>query len=190
MKRLILLCVLLTSTQVFAEFERVIIHNAYGCESEADHSKLTNFAVSGDNEALTNLLASKIKTGECNLFIPNDIVYQSESKVFSGIVKIRKKGELRGYWTNIEYVKDSIAPVQQKPIEQKSQQIENKTQTAIEQPKQDIEQKQVEPSKQESISVVQDVKPKHKYNMNPNANLRHCLDVVGNPVAFDKCLNR
>ena len=66
-----------------------------------------------------------------------------------------------------------------------SQPVENKTPiVAVEQPK------IIEPP-QQKVAVLQEDKPKlkRKYNMNPNANLRHCLE-IDNPVAFDKCVNQ
>lgn len=122
MKKLVLTVLIasLFSTSAFA-YEYKIVHQAIGCITNEDHSKLTNYAIQKDEEALKKFLTLKLVTGECTVFSVNEPVNVTDTALFSGMIQIRRRGEIKEFWTNFEYVKsvDEPKPVEpQKSVEQ------------------------------------------------------------------------
>jgi hypothetical protein len=77
----------------------------FGCTSQEYFEKLVGYAVDGDNDAFINALAAGIYIGTCTLFEDGEAVYIEDTKIFSGLVKVRRPGETIEYWTNYEAVK-------------------------------------------------------------------------------------
>jgi len=75
-----------------------------GCISREDHRKLTNYVVQKDKKAYERYLLAGLAAGTCTVFEKGESVYVVETAVFSGLVKVRRKGETQEYWTNIEAV--------------------------------------------------------------------------------------
>jgi hypothetical protein len=122
MKKLVLtaLVISLFSTSVFA-YEYKIVHQAVGCITNEDHSKFTNYLIQKDEEALKKFLTLKLVTGECTVFSVNEPVNVTDTALFSGMIQIRRHGEIKEFWTNFEYVKsvDQPKPIEPpKPVEQ------------------------------------------------------------------------
>ncbi len=84
---------------------RITSNNFFGCRSKDLHSKLTEYVVNGDMEAFKKLFATGALTNECVLFNAGETVYVVDTAIFSGLVKIRRKGDIAEYWTNIEAIK-------------------------------------------------------------------------------------
>ncbi len=77
----------------------------FGCTSRSHFSRLVGLATSGDTEAFQQALNTGLATGSCTTFQTGEIVYLIDVGVFSGLAKIRRKGETKEYWTNMEAVK-------------------------------------------------------------------------------------
>ncbi len=75
-----------------------------GCRSRDYNSKLTRIAVQGDREAFGRALMEGVLSGECVVFKAGEPVFVSDTAIFSGLVKVRRKGEIDEYWTNFEAV--------------------------------------------------------------------------------------
>jgi len=79
--------------------------NFYGCSEREYFHKLVDFTVDKDAEAFKTGLAAGIATGHCTLFTSGEEVYIVSTAILSGLVKVRRKGELAEYWTYIEAVR-------------------------------------------------------------------------------------
>jgi hypothetical protein len=75
-----------------------------GCISRDDQDKLLHYAVQKDLDAFRQFLAAGLLTGRCTQFKKGETVYVMDTAIFSGLVKVRRKGETVEYWTNIEAV--------------------------------------------------------------------------------------
>ena len=82
--------------------------------------RIVEFAVQRDPEAFNKMILS----GQCIMMKPGVPVYIMDTKIFSGSVKIRPKGETAGLWVIREAIQET------KPIEKPSKindsQISNK----------------------------------------------------------------
>jgi hypothetical protein len=78
--------------------------NFYGCTQREYFEKLIQFAVQKDADAFKTGLAAGIATGRCTLFKRGERVHLADTAVFSGLVKVRRPGELDEYWTNLEAI--------------------------------------------------------------------------------------
>lgn len=79
--------------------------SAFGCRSRDYFSKLIGYAVQKDLAAFKEGLGGGILAGQCTLFKFREEVFIADTAIFSGLVKVRKKGSTAEYWTNIEAVK-------------------------------------------------------------------------------------
>lgn len=107
MKRSILLGLLLVSLSeiAFAGSLRITRDGYFGCSTEVKFTKLSRLRNSGDNEAFGKAIRAALYSDECIAFNAGQSVQVEETAVFSGIVKLRRKGDVDGYWTNIEAAK-------------------------------------------------------------------------------------
>lgn len=78
--------------------------NWFGCQSRDYFEKVVGFAVQKDNEAFGKALAAGILQGNCTRFTAGETVFLADTAIFSGLVKVRRKGETSEYWTNLEAV--------------------------------------------------------------------------------------
>jgi hypothetical protein len=121
MKKLVLsaLVISLFSTSALA-YEYKIVHQAVGCVNEDDHGRLARYANQKDVEALKKFLTIKLLAGQCTAFSVGEKVEVVETALFSGLIKIRRRGDIQEFWTNFEYVKDATEPKRveaPKPVE-------------------------------------------------------------------------
>ena len=80
-------------------------NNHFGCTSKESYQKLLGFVVDHDKAAFEQGLSAGISTGLCTVFHSGEAVSLSDTAVFSGIVKLRRKGETVEYWTTMEAVR-------------------------------------------------------------------------------------
>ena len=78
--------------------------NWVGCQSKKIKNELTGYAVSGDNTAYKNAAVIYVMRGECTVFEQGEQTYVEDTAIFSGLVKLRRKGEIVSFWTNIEAI--------------------------------------------------------------------------------------
>lgn len=81
---------------------RVEKGNWIACQSKEDKSKITGYIVDQDKQAYERFLVPRILNGQCTVFEGGEVVYLEDTAIFSGLMKIRKRGETDAYWTNIE----------------------------------------------------------------------------------------
>ncbi|MDQ7836431.1 MAG: hypothetical protein RDU24_13705 [Humidesulfovibrio sp.] len=62
-------------------------------------------ASQGDKAAWSKLMAKAVVAGAVIQLKPGEEVFLEDTAVFSGMVKIRRKGDISGLWTNMEAVR-------------------------------------------------------------------------------------
>jgi len=77
----------------------------FGCSDREYFEKLVSYAVQKDNQAFSRGLAAGILAGSCTMFKAGEVVYITDTAIFSGLVEVRRKGETQEYWTNLEAVR-------------------------------------------------------------------------------------
>jgi predicted RNA-binding Zn-ribbon protein involved in translation (DUF1610 family) len=76
-----------------------------GCTDRADFEKLVQYAVQRDVQAYGQAVGNGLLNGTCTRFADGETVRICDLTVFSGLVKVRREGDLKEYWTNREAVK-------------------------------------------------------------------------------------
>ena len=77
----------------------------FGCTDREYFDKLVSYAVQKDNDAFSRGLAAGVVAGTCTMFKSGESVFITDTAIFSGMVEVRRKGETREYWTNLEAVR-------------------------------------------------------------------------------------
>lgn len=78
-----------------------------GCQSKDYYQKLVGYAVDKDMDAFTQGLTAGVLSGQCVMFERGEKVYVADTAVFSGMIKLRKKGSTTEYWTVMEAVSEN-----------------------------------------------------------------------------------
>jgi len=90
-------------TVVNPDGERAIKTDGFiGCVSEATFKSISAMRNQGDNVATASRLMPELAAGRCVMFKQGDVVFLSDTKIFSGMIKVRPVGVTLEYWTNIE----------------------------------------------------------------------------------------
>ena len=84
--------------------DRIDGDNNIGCRDRDFLGKLTRYANQGDREAFAQALLQAAVSSECVMFKADEPVFVTDTALFSGLVKVRRKGKLAEYWTNFEAV--------------------------------------------------------------------------------------
>ncbi len=90
---------------VQAEGKRISSDSYFGCTNRDYFEKLISYAVQKDMEAFKQGLAAGMLAGQCTMFKAGEEVFITDTAIFSGLVKVRRRGSVAEYWTNIEAVK-------------------------------------------------------------------------------------
>lgn len=77
----------------------------FGCSDREVYEKLVGFAADKDTEAFNSGLAAQLLSGQCKTFQSGETVIIADTAIFSGMVKVRPKGDVTEYWTALEAVK-------------------------------------------------------------------------------------
>ena len=84
---------------------RIVSNGYFGCTNKDVFSKMVSYAVQGDTEAFRQAMLAALTIEECTAFEAGEIVQLEDTAVFSGMIKVRRRGELSEYWTNLEAAK-------------------------------------------------------------------------------------
>lgn len=87
------------------ETKRIVGGSRFGCTDRAYFEKIIGYAVQNDKSAFSQAIAAGILAGTCTMFKDGEEVYLADTAIFSGLVKVRRKGQTEEYWTNLEAVK-------------------------------------------------------------------------------------
>jgi hypothetical protein len=94
-----------TMESLQAQSRRISSDKFFGCTEKDYFGKLENYIVQKDMEAFQKGLMAGVLTGKCIIFKSGEEVFLADTAIFSGLIKLRRKGEVVEYWTNIEATK-------------------------------------------------------------------------------------
>lgn len=106
----ILTLVVLTATIVLvprlvrAQSKQISGGARFGCASQEYLDKLVGYIVQQDKAALVKGLSAGVAVEQCTMFTHGEEVFIADTAIFSGLVKVRRKGEVAEYWTATESV--------------------------------------------------------------------------------------
>ncbi|NLJ26385.1 MAG: hypothetical protein GX433_00015 [Deltaproteobacteria bacterium] len=89
----------------FATEGEIVFEVVSGCKSREYTDKLSGYVAAKDSEAFKKALMAGYLTGECVPFKQGERVIITDTALFSGLMKIRRKGDINEYWVNYEAVK-------------------------------------------------------------------------------------
>lgn len=92
-----------TSKVHITKDKRILGDNWYGCSSRAYLNKLVDYCRDDDVQAFKAAINAGLLTGMCTYFQDGEVVYLTDAS-WTGLVKIRRKGELKEFWTFTEAV--------------------------------------------------------------------------------------
>jgi hypothetical protein len=93
------------SKGITAAGNRIKGQDWFGASSRELFEKLGKFAVQKDSAAFGKLMTAGLLTGETTMFKDGEKVILMDTAIFSGLVKVRREGEVAEFWTNFEAVK-------------------------------------------------------------------------------------
>ncbi len=80
-----------------------VIEPRVGCIEKDEFSKLIGYQIENDKEAFVRAMSMGLLNGTMTQFEVGDVVYLSDTS-FTGLVKLRRKGETTEYWTAREVI--------------------------------------------------------------------------------------
>lgn len=80
----------------------VVSDGYFGCTEKDDFEKIVGYAAQQDEDAFRSALGVGLMSGLCTTFEKGELVLLQDTAMFSGMMKVRRKGELSEYWTNVE----------------------------------------------------------------------------------------
>jgi hypothetical protein len=83
---------------------RVVRDHVIGCHDRSVYERIVHISVQGDNEAAGKAILFGVAGGYCRMLDLGSDVYMDDHAWFSGLVKVRLRGQIDGYWTAIENV--------------------------------------------------------------------------------------
>lgn len=108
MKRVLVLCAsiltLLAYSTLAAEVHQIKSDSYFGCVDKDDYSRIVGYAVDGDSELFKSELSKLILVGQATIFEKDEQVYLEDTSIFSGMIQIRRVGEVTEYWTALEAI--------------------------------------------------------------------------------------
>lgn len=78
----------------------------FGCVHQEFLKKIQGYHANNDQTAFTKAVAAALLTGECVRLERGEEVFLVDWALFSGLVKIRPKGETAEYWTFQQIIKE------------------------------------------------------------------------------------
>jgi DNA uptake protein ComE-like DNA-binding protein len=88
----------------YGQGSRITGDARFGFTDREYFNKTIDYLVQGDEEAFHHALTLGLMTGVCTLFEDGEIVYITDTAIFSGLVKVRRQGEFKEYWITLESI--------------------------------------------------------------------------------------
>lgn len=79
---------------------------AIGCVERSRFEQLVKLVSDGDKEAWKQSVLAAFLSEECIPMKAGDVVYIQDTAIFSGLVQVRRQGETRAYWTNLQQIRN------------------------------------------------------------------------------------
>ncbi len=77
----------------------------FGCVTRELREKIGLYHIDGDKQAFKDAMLAALQSGTCTVFKSGEEVYVTDTAIFSGMVKVRRKGQTVEYWTSLEAVR-------------------------------------------------------------------------------------
>jgi hypothetical protein len=74
-----------------------VLKKAVACRDRETYSRYIGIVMEKDDEAFNRFLVRTLTTRECVLQV-GQIVYMEDVVMFSGVMKVRPRGDDTGYW--------------------------------------------------------------------------------------------
>ncbi len=99
---LLLLVTLVSCTPVsaYAQNHTIAPGQWFGCPVKTDFERASLYLSQGDRGAAAQVVVNS----RCVLFTTGEMVYRTDVSIFSGTVRVRRRGSTGEYWTNMEAV--------------------------------------------------------------------------------------
>lgn len=78
----------------------------FGFSKKEDLNNATEYANNGDKEAWASAMTKGMLNGTIIRFKNGEKIFVKDIEMFSGIVKLRRKGDTKEYWTNYEAIQE------------------------------------------------------------------------------------
>jgi hypothetical protein len=105
-KELFFVCtvfVILIGFNAYAQ-DRIIARDTFGCVAHSYLYEFISISNSGDKQAALRYMTSRVLLGECEIYKAGTPVYLESTRLRSGMVQVRKKGETRKDYVTMESV--------------------------------------------------------------------------------------
>jgi len=76
----------------------------FGCVNRETLEEIMMLLAQGDREAFTDALVACTIYGAATIFEEGEVVYLADTKIWSGMVQVRREDELTKYWTVMEAI--------------------------------------------------------------------------------------
>jgi hypothetical protein len=83
---------------------QIVADNRFGCSDRDYFEKLISYIVAKDDQAFSQALQGGLLSGQCTNFKRGESVFLTDTAIFRGLVKIRRRGETQEYWTDTETI--------------------------------------------------------------------------------------
>lgn len=102
---LVVAVVLFSVAPARAGGERISADGFFGCTNRIYFEQLITYVADKDMETFGQGLVAGVLAGQCVLFKISDEVFVTDTAMFSGLIRVRPKGGINEYWTNMEAVR-------------------------------------------------------------------------------------
>jgi len=82
----------------------IVDQTCAGFSTSAEFDQWMSYIVAGDQDAASTYATQLFLIGHATIFTKGESVYREDSKIFSGLVKIRRSGDTCGFWIAIEHL--------------------------------------------------------------------------------------
>ncbi len=100
----VFVCICIIGKLALGQEVRKITNSYVGCTDKKYFKRLISYAAQHDDAAFQKALYIGVAAGICTVFKPGEAVYVSDTSLFSGLVKLRRPGEVKEYWTVMEAI--------------------------------------------------------------------------------------
>lgn len=107
MRMVAIVCALIWAGVMPAAAQQAVVsqRDASACWSEEDYRAPIRMAARGDREGAIRLFKLQLISGACFPLREGETVIIEEQSFLSGMVKARRVGDVRSFWTDISFVR-------------------------------------------------------------------------------------
>jgi hypothetical protein len=94
----------LSAASAADDSKKTVLKKAVACRDRYTYSRYIRIVMDRDEEAFQRFLARALTTHECVVLQAGQTVYMEDVAMFSGVMKVRPRGEDVGYWVAWEMI--------------------------------------------------------------------------------------